>query len=172
MRCSSACRRSAWPTPGVKDAIAFPGLSIAGFTNSPNAGIVFIGLDDFENRRTPELSGKAIQEALQQKFFMEFGNALVLIFQPPPVNGLGTIGGFKMQIQDRASLGYPALYKATQDLMNKARQDPKLAQDFFELRTQRPPAPGRRRPRESQVAARPARRKSSARCRSISARCT
>ena len=121
--------------PGVKDAIAFPGLSIAGFTNSPNAGIVFIGLDDFENRRTPDLSGKAIQESLQQKFFMEFGNALVLVFQPPPVNGLGTIGGFKMQIQDRASLGYPALYQATQNLMAKARQDPKLAGIFssFEL---------------------------------------
>ena len=121
--------------PGVKDAIAFPGLSIAGFTNSSNAGIVFVGLDDFENRRSPELSGKGIQEALQQKFFMEFGDALVLIFQPPPVNGLGAIGGFKMQIQDRASLGYAALYQATQDLMAKARQDPKLAGIFssFEL---------------------------------------
>jgi hydrophobe/amphiphile efflux-1 (HAE1) family protein len=121
--------------PGVKEAIAFPGLSIAGFTNSSNAGIVFVGLDEFENRRTPELSGKGIQEALQQKFFMEFGDALVLIFQPPPVNGLGAIGGFKMQIQDRASLGYPALYKATQDLMAKARQDPRLAGIFssFEL---------------------------------------
>jgi len=121
--------------PGVKDAIGFPGLSIAGFTNSANAGIVFVGLDEFENRRTPELSGKGIQEALQQKFFMEFGDALVLIFQPPPVNGLGAIGGFKMQIQDRASLGYPALYQATQDLMNKARQDPRLTGIFssFEL---------------------------------------
>ena len=121
--------------PGVKDAIGFPGLSIAGFTNSANAGIVFVGLDDFENRRSPELSGKSIQEALQQKFFMEFGDALVLIFQPPPVNGLGAIGGFKMQIQDRASLGYPALYQATQDLMNKARQDPRLTGIFssFEL---------------------------------------
>ncbi len=121
--------------PGVKDAIGFPGLSIAGFSVSSNAGIVFIGLDDFEDRRTPDLSGKAIQESLQQKYFMEFGDALALVFQPPPVNGLGTIGGFKMQIQDRASLGYAALYEAAQELMAKARQDPRLAGIFssFEL---------------------------------------
>jgi hydrophobe/amphiphile efflux-1 (HAE1) family protein len=116
--------------PGVKDSIAFPGLSIAGFTNSPNAGIVFVGLRDFEERRSPDLTAKAVAGALQGQFFQEFGNALALIFEAPPVNGLGTVGGFKLQVQDRASLGYPALYEATTALANKARQDPALAGIF------------------------------------------
>jgi hydrophobe/amphiphile efflux-1 (HAE1) family protein len=116
--------------PGVKDSIAFPGLSIAGFTNSPNAGIVFVGLKDFEERRSPDLTAKAVAGALQGQFFQEFGNALALIFEAPPVNGLGTVGGFKLQVQDRASLGYPALYEATTALANKARQDPALAGIF------------------------------------------
>ncbi|RUV37223.1 hypothetical protein EOD29_31150, partial [Mesorhizobium sp. M1A.T.Ca.IN.004.03.1.1] len=54
--------------PGVANAIAFPGLSINGFTNSSNAGIVFVTLKDFEERKTPDLSGGAIAMALNQKF--------------------------------------------------------------------------------------------------------
>jgi hypothetical protein len=62
-------------------------------------------LRDFEERRFPDLTAKAVAGALQGQFFQEFGNALALIFEAPPVNGLGTVGGFKLQVQDRASLG-------------------------------------------------------------------
>src|SRR5690606_41454018 len=55
--------------PGVESAVAFPGLSIAGFTNSSNAGIVFVTLKPFAERTTPNLSGGAIAMALNQKFF-------------------------------------------------------------------------------------------------------
>ncbi len=113
--------------PGVKDAIAFPGLSIAGFTNASNSGIIFVGLKDFEERTTPALSGAAIAGELQGKFFAEIGDALPFILQPPPVMGLGTSGGFKMQIEDRASLGYTELYNATQAVLAKARQRPEFA---------------------------------------------
>ena len=54
--------------PGVKDAIAFPGLSINGFTNSSNAGIVFVSLKPFDERRSKDLSGGAIAGQLNQKF--------------------------------------------------------------------------------------------------------
>lgn len=116
--------------PGVQNAVAFPGLSIAGFTNSPNAGIVFVGLKPFELRSKPELAGPAIVGALQQQFMMQIPNAMAIVVMPPPVNGLGTIGGFKLQLEDRASLGYTELYKATQQLVGKASQTPGLAQVF------------------------------------------
>ena len=116
--------------PGVQDAIGFPGLSISGFTNSPNAGIIFVGLKPFDQRKTPDLSALAIAGALQQQFGQEINNAFVAIFPPPPVNGLGTIGGFKLQIEDRASLGYTELYKATQAIIQKAYETPELAGVF------------------------------------------
>ena len=116
--------------PGVQDSIAFPGLSINGFTNSANAGIVFVGLDPFDQRTTEALSGPAIAAALQQQFAQQIGDAFVAIFPPPAVNGLGTIGGFKMQIQDRGSYGYTELYKATEALIAKANETPGLARVF------------------------------------------
>jgi multidrug efflux pump len=115
--------------PGVDNAIAFPGLSINGFTNSSNAGIVFVGLSDFAERTTPELSGGAIAMQLNQKFGA-IEDAFIAMFPPPPVAGLGTIGGFKLQIEDRAGLGYEALDGATKAFVAKAMQAPELAGIF------------------------------------------
>ena len=115
--------------PGVKDAIAFPGLSIQGFTISPNAGIVFVGLDNFEDRTTPELSGGAIAGALNGKF-MAIQDAMVMMFPPPPVNGIGTTGGFKLMVEDRGNQGYAALYQATQQLVGAAYGSQKLTQVY------------------------------------------
>ena len=115
--------------PGVSDAIAFPGLSINGFTVSPNSGIVFVGLKPFDERQDPKLSGPAIAETLNQQFGA-IQEAFVAIFPPPPVNGLGTIDGFKLHIQDRADLGYEALYAASQELIGKAWQTPGLTRVF------------------------------------------
>jgi multidrug efflux pump len=115
--------------PGVDGAVAFPGLSINGFTNSPNAGIVFVTLKPFDERKSPELSAGAISAALNQKF-AAIQDAFMLIFPPPPVQGLGTIGGFKMQIEDRAGLGFEELYKQTQAMSAKANQTPGLAGVF------------------------------------------
>jgi hydrophobe/amphiphile efflux-1 (HAE1) family protein len=115
--------------PGVKDAIAFPGLSIQGFTISPNAGIVFVGLDDFEKRTKPELNGGAIAGALNGQF-MAIQDAMVLMFPPPPVNGIGTTGGFKLMIEDRANQGYAATYQVAQQLVGAAYGTQKLAQVY------------------------------------------
>ncbi|MFG1278139.1 efflux RND transporter permease subunit [Xanthobacter autotrophicus] len=111
---------------GVKSAIAFPGLSINGFTNSSNSGIVFVGLDEFEARKSPALSGNAIALTLNQKF-ASIPDAMIAMFPPPPVQGLGTIGGFKFQIEDRAGRGYEALDAATKAFLAKAATAPELA---------------------------------------------
>ncbi len=112
--------------PGVEHAIAFPGLSINGFTNGSNAGIVFVALAPFEQRTKPELSAGAIAMQLNQKFGA-IQDAFIAMFPPPPVQGLGTTGGFKLQIEDRAGLGYQALDEATKAFLAKAYQTPELA---------------------------------------------
>ncbi len=111
--------------PGVQNAIAFPGLSINGFTNSPNSGIVFVALKPFEDRRSAELTGQAIAQQLQKEFG-QIEDAYIAIFPPPPVQGLGTIGGFKLYVEDRGDNGLDALYGATQGLIGKGWQTPGL----------------------------------------------
>ena len=115
--------------PGVESAIAFPGLSINGFTNSSSAGIVFVTLKPFAERHGAELSGDAITGSLNAKF-AGIKDAFIAVFPPPPVMGLGTMGGFKLQIEDRAALGYAELDKATQAFLAKARQTPELGPTF------------------------------------------
>ena len=115
--------------PGVENAISFPGLSINGFTNSSNSGIVFVGLKPFDQRKDPSLSGAAVAAQLNKEF-AGIKDAFIAMFPPPPVQGLGTIGGFKLQIEDRAGLGYAALDGATKAFMAKAATAPELAGMF------------------------------------------
>jgi len=116
--------------PGVKDSIAFTGLSINGFTNSPNAGIVFYSLDDFDKRAgNPALTGGAIAGEVNKRLH-GIKDAFIMVFPPPAVNGLGTIGGFKLFIEDRGNVGYDALYKAVMAFQMKAWQTPQLAGVF------------------------------------------
>ena len=115
--------------PGVSDAVAFPGLNINGFTNSPSSGVLFTPLKPFDERTSPELSAGAIAAQLNQQFGSIKG-AYVAIFPPPPVMGLGTIGGFRLQVQDRANLGFSELERATQEVIQKAWAHPALTDSF------------------------------------------
>ncbi|WP_434600941.1 efflux RND transporter permease subunit [Pseudomonas sp. Z1-14] len=112
--------------PGVESAVAFPGLSINGFTNSPNAGIVFVTLKPFDERKDASMSAGAIAGALNGQY-SEIQEAYMAIFPPPPVQGLGTIGGFRLQIEDRGNLGYDELYKETMNIITKSHNVPELA---------------------------------------------
>jgi multidrug efflux pump len=115
--------------PGVQSAVAFPGLSINGFINSPSAGIVFVTLKPFEDRTTPDLSGFAISQKLQAKF-AGIPDAVIAIFPPPPVNGLGTIAGFKLQVEDRTDQGNEALNRVMGEIQVKAAKTPELMAVF------------------------------------------
>ncbi|MCE3253508.1 MAG: multidrug efflux transporter permease subunit [Cellvibrio sp.] len=114
---------------GVESAVQFPGLSINGFTNSSSAGIVFLTLKPFDQRKGKELSAAAISQKLQMKF-AGVEEAFIAVFPPPPVRGLGTTGGFKLQIEDRAGLGYEKLAEVVGQVQQKAMQRPELASVF------------------------------------------
>lgn len=123
--------------PGVESAVAFPGLSINGFINSSSSGIVFVTLKPFEQRNSNSLSGFSISQSLQKKFSGVKG-AFIAIFPPPPVQGLGTIGGFKLQVEDRADHGYVALDQTMKAVEAKARKAPELAGVFSNYKISSP----------------------------------
>jgi hydrophobe/amphiphile efflux-1 (HAE1) family protein len=128
-RTESVIRRMstiALATPGVESVPAFPGLSINGFTNATNAGIAFTPLKPFEQRRDADRSASAIAARLGAQYG-GIQDAYIAVFPPPPVQGLGTIGGFKLQVEDRGNFGPDELYRQTQNLIAKARQRPELA---------------------------------------------
>ncbi|AGU50083.1 putative RND efflux-1 hydrophobe/amphiphile transporter, HAE1 family [Variovorax paradoxus B4] len=115
--------------PNVEDAIAFPGLSINGFTNSSNSGIVFATLKPFDQRKRADQSGGAVAGQLNGAF-ASIQDAFIVMFPPPPVAGLGTTGGFKLQIEDRASVGYDQMDAAVKAFMAKAYAAPELTGMF------------------------------------------
>ena len=111
--------------PGVEHAVQFSGMSVNGFTPSSSAGIVFFALDDFDKRKGKGLTANEIAGALTQKL-SSIQDAFVVVVPPPPIIGLGTLGGFKLQIEDRADLGEEALFNATQAAIKASYQDPSL----------------------------------------------
>ncbi len=115
--------------PGVTGAVQFAGMSVNGFAPSSNSAIVFFPLDSFDARRGAALSVKAITGALNQKL-AAIQDAFIVVFPPPPVQGMGTLGGFKVQVEDRGDLGANALYAAVQDAIGKTHQEPSLAGTF------------------------------------------
>ncbi|MEN4240351.1 multidrug efflux RND transporter permease subunit [Serratia marcescens] len=112
--------------PGVESVVAFPGLSINGFVNVPNAAVMFVMLDPFKDRATPDLAASAIAGRLQAKF-ADITDGFLGVFPPPPVPGLGVTGGFKMQVEDRSGAGLESLVEHTRILMMKATESGQVA---------------------------------------------
>ena len=80
------------------------GMSVNGFVPSSSAGLVFFGLKPFNERASKGLSADAIAAALNQKL-SSIQDGMIVVFPAPPVMGLGTLGGFKLQIEDRGEAG-------------------------------------------------------------------
>ncbi len=123
--------------PGVESAVAFPGLSINGFINNPSSGIVFVTLNPFDQRSSGDLSGISITQKLQEKY-SKIQDATVVIFPPPAVQGLGTVGGFKLEIEDRSDLGYDALENSVKEVLEQAWQNPMLVGMFSSFKNNAP----------------------------------
>ncbi|MFJ5296647.1 efflux RND transporter permease subunit [Pseudomonas sp. NPDC088368] len=116
-------------TPGVRHAVQFPGLSVNDFTASSSAGIQFSNLQSFDQRGSKDMSAGAIAGELNKRM-ASIEDSFILVVPPAPVDGLGTLGGFKLMVEDRGNVGYDALNKATQELQARARKAPELAGVF------------------------------------------
>ncbi|HBY0036368.1 TPA: efflux RND transporter permease subunit [Klebsiella pneumoniae] len=128
--------RLALAQPGVESVVAFPGLSVNG-PNMPNSALMFTMLKPFKDRQDPSLSAYAIAGSLMGKF-SKIPDGFVGIFPPPPVPGLGSMGGFKLQIEDRAGLGFEELARVQGTIMAKAMQTPELAGMMASFETNSP----------------------------------
>jgi len=129
---------AAFGVPGVAHAANIVGFSGATFTNAPNAGALFLVLDPFDKRaRDPRQSAPAIQAELFRRL-SRIQDAFVIAVLPPPIRGIGTAGGFRMMIEDRAGRGSAALLAAARTITTRAAQTPGLAQVFSLFETSTP----------------------------------
>ncbi|MDB5340789.1 MAG: bepE 4 [Planctomycetaceae bacterium] len=125
--------------PGVGHAVTFVGFSGATRSNSPNAAAIFIG-EKLEHERHGESDHEPILKQLPslQKELMQIPDANIFVVPPPPVQGLGTSGGYKFLVQDRGGHGFKALQEATDALIAAARKEPSLAGVFTTYRASTP----------------------------------
>jgi multidrug efflux pump subunit AcrB len=113
-------REMALETSGVAHTISVPGYSIVLSTNLSNVGGMFVILKSFEERKGDKsVSARVVMDKLRKKYRDEIKEARVAVFNAPPVDGLGSTGGFKLQVQDRGGSGPAALEGAVQTLAEK-----------------------------------------------------
>jgi multidrug efflux pump len=124
--------------PGVGHTLGVSGMSILLQANAPNFGSMFIILDPFHDRRSPEKRDMAIAAKVRRLCYKEFPGAVVSVFGAPPVDGLGTAGGFKLMVEDRGDLGLNSLQNATDTLIEQANRTPGLVGLFTLFRSNSP----------------------------------
>ncbi|HSQ68454.1 MAG TPA: efflux RND transporter permease subunit, partial [Steroidobacteraceae bacterium] len=112
--------------PAVADVMSFAGLDVMTFSLRTNTGIIWVPLKDWSERTTPETSPSAL---VNYVFGLGMGirDAFVLAFEPPPIEGLSTTGGFDAYVQSRRGNDYKALESAVQQLVAAAAERPELA---------------------------------------------
>jgi hydrophobe/amphiphile efflux-1 (HAE1) family protein len=124
-------------TPGVEHVAPFAGLDATTFTIGSNSGTIFSGLPSLYNHEVPGVTANSVLADLRKRLSV-IQDAYVLTIPPPPVQGIGNAGGFKMMLQDRAGLGSQALVDAAHALVGAANQDPDFAGVFTLLNTGSP----------------------------------
>ena len=125
-------------TPGVRHVNSVAGNSFVLSAYGSNFGSMFIILDTFENRRTPQLYSDAVAAELRKRITAEVPTAQVNIFGAPAVPGLGRAGGFKLMVEDLGDVGPRTLQGQTENLMEKGNQQPGLIGLFSVYRTNAP----------------------------------
>ncbi|MGR8952710.1 MAG: efflux RND transporter permease subunit [Gammaproteobacteria bacterium] len=125
-------------TPGVNHVIAYAGWSVIAGSNQSNVATMFARLKPFEERTgRPDLHADEIVKKLQQRL-AAVQDAHIAVFPPPPVRGISTIGGFKLQIQDRTNAGIAELQSVNAEMIAKGNQQTGLAGLFTTFRADVP----------------------------------
>jgi multidrug efflux pump len=124
-------------TPGVAHAVPIVGLDGATFTNAPNSAVIFTPLDPFDQRAEKGLTAEKISVSLNQQY-AAIQDALIISVSPPPVRGIGTTGGFKLEVQDTHGGELPQLEAVAQSIVGAANQTPGLSTIFTTFNTRTP----------------------------------
>jgi multidrug efflux pump len=124
-------------TPGIEHVAPFAGLDATTFTVSSNAGTIFSGLPSLYNHELKGVTAESVLADLRKRLSV-IQEAYVLTIPPPPVQGLGSSGGFKLMLEDRGSVGPRAMEQAAQALVGAANRDPDFAGVFTLFNTGSP----------------------------------
>ena len=124
-------------TPGIAHSVEFPGFSALSGTNASNAAAIFLPLDPFSKRTRPDLSSGAILGKIFPQL-LGIPEGVALVFPPPAVNGLGNVGGFKVQIQDRTGADFDKLEAVVGRIIADGKKTPGLTQLFTTFRAHTP----------------------------------
>ncbi len=124
--------------PGVKHTVAIAGQSILLGATAPNFGAMYVMLDDFHHRAKERLTGDVIAAKLQAELQHAVSDGVINIFGAPPVEGLGTAGGFKIVIEDRGDSGPEALQRAADRTVSDANKTGQLRDLFCSFRANSP----------------------------------
>lgn len=116
-------------TPGVTNAVAFAGFSGATFTNASNQGVIFTTFASFEDRLESGLDANAIVGQLFGRM-QAIREAFIIAIAPPAVRGVGTGGGFKLQLQDTEGADMRRVLNSAYTIMGASQQSDKVAGVF------------------------------------------
>jgi len=125
-------------TKGVSHTVAISGQSLLLNANAPNFGAMYVMLQGFDERREASLSSNRLADDLLAKFQAEIKDGTVGIFQAPPVDGLGTAGGFKIVVEDRGDLGLDTLQEVTDKVVQRGNQTPEIEHVYTSFRANTP----------------------------------
>ncbi len=125
-------------SPGIRHTVAISGQSISLSANAPNFGAMYVMLDDFHERRGVEMSSSAIATRLQRTLQHEIRDGIVNVLGAPPLDGLGTTGGFKVMIEDRGAAGLNVLQDVADQIVVSAERDPSIEDAFTSFRAETP----------------------------------
>ena len=124
--------------PGVEHTVGVSGQSLLLNANAPNLGSMYIMLKEFSDRRGPKLTADAIAADLTLRCQSEVRGAIVSAFGAPPIDGLGTTGGFKLIIEDRGNLGLDYLQRVSDQIVERGNETPGLQGLFNSSRANTP----------------------------------
>ena len=125
-------------TPGVAHTVGISGQSLILNANAPNLGSLYVMLKEFGERTSSDQSADAIAATLRERCHKEVRGAVVSIFGPPPIEGLGTTGGFKLIIEDRGNLGLAEVQRVSDEIVRRGNRTPGLQGLFNSSRADTP----------------------------------
>jgi hydrophobe/amphiphile efflux-1 (HAE1) family protein len=125
-------------TAGVAHTVGISGQSLILGANAPNLGSMYVMLKDFSRRRSNDRTADAVAAAIRDRCRREVRGAVVTTFGAPPIDGLGTTGGWKLILEDRGNLGLTELQRVGEEIVAAGNRTPELRGLFNSSRVSTP----------------------------------